>query len=48
MKEINLLPLKGHEVLTGVKTNKFGDITCAKYKLITSRTTIDEVRAMPD
>ena len=29
-KEINLLPSKGHEVLTGVKTNKFRDITCAK------------------
>ena len=35
MKEINLLPLKGHEVLTGVKTNKFGDVTCAKYKSVT-------------
>ena len=31
MKEINLLRLKGNEVLTGVKTNKFGDVTCAKY-----------------
>jgi hypothetical protein len=31
-KEINLLPLKGHEVLTRVKTNKFRDVTCAKYK----------------
>ena len=30
MKEINLLPLKGHEVLTGMKTNKFGDVTCEK------------------
>jgi len=30
-KEINLLLPKGHEVLTRVKTNKFGDVTCAKY-----------------
>ena len=48
MKEINLLPPKGHEVLIGVKTNKFGDITCAKYKSVTPRTIIDGVRAMPD
>ena len=48
MKEINLLPPKGHEVLTGVKTNKFGDVTCAKYKSVTPRTTIDGIRAMPD
>jgi hypothetical protein len=34
-KEINLLPPKGHEVLTEVKTNKFGDVTCAKYKSVT-------------
>ena len=48
MKAINLLPPKGHEVLTRVKTNKFGDVTCAKYKSVTPRTTIDGVRAMPD
>jgi hypothetical protein len=47
-KEINLLPPKGHEVLTEVKTNKFGDITCAKYKSVTSCTTVDGVRAMPE
>ena len=47
-KEINLLPPKGYEVLTGVKTDKFGDVTCAKYKLVTPRTIIDGVRAMPD
>ena len=47
-KEINLLPSKGHEVLTRVKTNKFGDVTCTKYKLITPRTTIDGVHAMLD
>ena len=47
-KEINLLPPRVNEVLTGVKTNKFGDVTCAKYKSVTPRTTIDGVRAMPD
>jgi hypothetical protein len=48
MKEINLLPPKGHEVLTRVKTNKFKDVTCAKYKSATPRTTIDGVRAIPE
>ena len=47
-KEINLLPPKGHEVLIGVKTNKFGDVTCAKYKSVTPCTTIDGVQAMPE
>ena len=47
-KEINLLRSKGHEVLTRVKTNKFGDVTCAKYKSVTPHTTIDGVHAMPD
>ena len=45
-KEINLLPPKGHEVLIGVKTNKFGDVTCVKHKSVTPRTTIDGVWAM--
>ena len=48
MKEINLLPSKGHKVLTKVKTNKFGDVTCAKYMSVTPRTIIDGVRAIPD
>ena len=43
MKEINCLPLNDHEVLTRLKTNKFGDVTCAKYKSVTPRTTIDGV-----
>jgi hypothetical protein len=47
-KEINILPSKGHKVLTRVKTNKFRDVTCAKYKLVTPHTTIDGVQAMPD
>ena len=48
MKEINLLPLKGHEVLTGVKTNKLGDVTFSKYKLVIPCLSIDGVRAMSD
>ena len=47
-KEINRLLSKDHEVLTGLKTNKFGDVTCAKYKSVTPRTTIDGVWAMPN
>jgi len=47
-KEINLLPPKGHETLTRVKTNKFEDVTCAKYKLVKPCTTIDRVWAMPE
>ena len=47
-KEINLLPPKGHEVLTRVKTNKFGHVTCVKYKSVTPCTTIDGVWAMPE
>jgi hypothetical protein len=35
-------------VLTGVRTNKFGDVTCAKYRLVTSHTTIDGVQALSD
>ena len=46
MKEINLLPTKGHKVLTEVKTNKFGDVTCVKYKSVTPCITIDGVWAM--
>jgi hypothetical protein len=46
-KEINYLPPKDHEVLTRLKTNKFGDVTCAKYHSVTPRTIIDGVRAMP-
>ena len=34
-------------MLTGVKTNKFGDVTCAKYKSITPCLSIDGVRAAP-
>ena len=44
-KEINLLPPRVNEMLTGVKTNKFGYVTCAKYKSVTPRLTIYGVRA---
>ena len=43
MKEINCILPKDHEVLTRLKTNKFGDVTCAKYKSVTPRTTIDGI-----
>ena len=35
-------------MLTRVKTNKFEDVTCAKYQLVTPRTTIDGVWALPE
>ena len=44
-KEINLLPPRANETLTGVKTNEFGDVTCVKYKSITPRLSIDGVHA---
>ena len=48
MKEINRLSPKDHEVLTRLKTNKFGDVTCAKYKSVTPHTIVDGVWALPD
>ena len=30
-KDIKLLPSRPNETLMSVKTNKFGDVTCAKY-----------------
>jgi hypothetical protein len=47
-KEINLLPLKGHEVLTEVKTNKFRDVTCAKYASVIPRAIINGIRALSE
>jgi hypothetical protein len=47
-KEINLLPPRPNETLTGVKANKFGDVTCAKYKSITPRVAIDGARVAPE
>jgi len=47
-KEINLLSPISNETLTKVKTNKFGDVTCVKYKSVTSRVAIDCVHAAPE
>jgi hypothetical protein len=47
-KELNLLPPRPDEMLTGLKTNKFGGVTCMKYKNTTLRVTFDGVRAMPE
>ena len=46
-KMISIIPPRPNERLTGVNTNKFGDITCAKYKSITPRLSIDGVCAAP-
>jgi hypothetical protein len=32
----------------GLKTNKFGDVTCMKYRSTTPRTSFEGVRAMPE
>jgi hypothetical protein len=45
-KELDLLPPKPNEVLTGLKTNKVGDVTCMKYRSTTPRTSFEGVRAM--
>jgi hypothetical protein len=47
-KELKLLPPRPDEMLTELKTNKFGDVTCMKYKKTTPRVTLDGVRAMPE
>jgi hypothetical protein len=47
-KELDLLPPKPNEVLTGLKTNKFGDVTCMKYRSTTPRTSFEGVQAMPE
>jgi hypothetical protein len=47
-KEINLLPPRANEMLTRVKTNKFGDVTSVKYKSVMPRLPIDGVRAAPE
>jgi hypothetical protein len=47
-KEFNLLPPKPNEVLTGLKMNMFGDVTCMKYRSTTPRTSFEGVRAMPE
>jgi hypothetical protein len=42
-KELNLLPPRPDEMLTRLKTNKFGDVTCMKYKKTTLRVTLDGI-----
>jgi hypothetical protein len=37
-----------NEMLTRVKTNKFGDVTCVKYKSVTPRVAIDGVHVAPE
>jgi hypothetical protein len=47
-KHINLLPPKPNEMLTRVKSNKFGDVTYVKYKSVMPHVTIDGVCAAPE
>jgi hypothetical protein len=47
-KELNLLLPRPDEMLTGLKTNKFGDVIYMKYKKTTPRVTLDGVWAMPE
>jgi hypothetical protein len=47
-KEFNLLPPKPNEVLTGLKMNKFGDVTCMKYRSTTPRMSFEGVWARPE
>jgi hypothetical protein len=42
-KELNLLPPRPDEMLTRLKTNKFGDVTYMKYKKTTLHVTLDGV-----
>ena len=46
-KEINLLPPRVNETWTGVKTNKFGDVTYVKYKSVMPCVAIGGVHAAP-
>jgi hypothetical protein len=41
-KELNLLSPRPDEMLIGLKTNKFGDVTCMKYKKTTPRSLLME------
>jgi hypothetical protein len=47
-KELNLLTPRPDEMLTGLKTNKFGDVTYMKYKKTTLCVTLDGVWAMSE
>lgn len=45
-KELDLLPPNPNEVLTRLKTNKFGDVTCMKYRSTMPCIVLDGVWAM--
>jgi hypothetical protein len=45
-KEFDILPPKPNEVLIGLKMNKFGDVTCMKYRSTTPSMYFEVVRAM--
>jgi hypothetical protein len=47
-KELDLLPPKPNEVLTGLKMNKFRDVTCMKYRSTTPCMSFEGVQAMPE
>ena len=47
LKDIKLLPSRPNEMLMSVKTNKFGDVTCAKDTTATPRVAFDGVWAAP-
>jgi hypothetical protein len=47
-KTINIILPRVNETLIGVKTNKFRDVMCAKYKSVTPGLSIDCVRAAPE
>ena len=46
-KTIKIEPHHNNEILTGVKVNKFGDVTYASYISTTPRVTLGGVRAAP-
>ena len=47
-EELNLLAPRPNKTLTKVQTNMKGDVTCANYKSVMQRVTIDGVGATPD
>ena len=46
-KDIKLLPSRPIETLMSVKTNMFGEVTCAKYTMATPRVAFNGVWATP-
>jgi hypothetical protein len=47
LKDVKILPLRSNEMLTSVKTNKFREVTCAKYTTATPRVAFDDIQAAP-